>query len=160
MYHLRYEVHPVLQHPYVPATEIPSSFINYASKCRSWKGNWSAHQHAPAAEAHHAESALEHEALVVSGSDPRLEGLGAADPIRLLGLPLGVVHPLHVLSQFVLPLGKSNQAGKHQHCYCLTTCYKSHNASCSDISLGLTSYHGAEPTAWMQSSLSGYTHTV
>lgn len=62
------------------------------------------HQHAPAAEAHHAEAALEHEALIVSGRDPGLEGFGAADPISLLGLPLWVVHPLHVLSQFVLSL--------------------------------------------------------
>lgn len=62
------------------------------------------HQHPPPAETHHAESAFEHEALVVSGSYPRLERFGAADSISFLGLPLWVVHPLHVLSQFVFPL--------------------------------------------------------
>lgn len=62
------------------------------------------HQHSPPAETHHTQSALEHEAFIVSGSYARLESFGAADSVSFLGLPFWVVHPLHVLSQFVFPL--------------------------------------------------------
>lgn len=62
------------------------------------------HQHASPPEAHHAQAALEREAVVVRGRDPRLERLGAADAVRFLGLPLRVMHPLHMFPQFVLSL--------------------------------------------------------
>lgn len=62
------------------------------------------YQHASPPEAHHAEAALEGEAVVVCGGDARLEGLGAADAVSLLGLPLGIMHPLHVFPQFVFSL--------------------------------------------------------
>lgn len=55
------------------------------------------YQHPPPSEAHHAESALEHEALEVSGGLLMFQSFGAVVPIRLLGLALRVVHPLHVL---------------------------------------------------------------
>lgn len=53
-------------------------------------------QHAPPPEAHHAQAALEGEAVVVRGCDARFEGLAAADAVGFLGLPLRIVHPLHV----------------------------------------------------------------
>lgn len=53
-------------------------------------------QHAAPAEAHHAQAALEREAVVVCGRDAGLECLGAADAVGFLGLPLRVMHPLHV----------------------------------------------------------------
>lgn len=62
------------------------------------------YQHAAAAEAHHAESTLEHEALKVGGWHLLLQGFGAVTAVRFLGLPLGVMHALHVLTQFILPL--------------------------------------------------------
>lgn len=65
-------------------------------------------QHAPPPEAHHAEAALEREAVVVGGSDAGLERLGAAAAVSFLGLPLRIVHPLHVLPEFVLPLFAEN----------------------------------------------------
>lgn len=62
------------------------------------------YQHAPPPEAHHAEAALEREAVVVGGRDAGLECLGAAAAVGFLGLPLRIVHPLHVLPEFVFPL--------------------------------------------------------
>lgn len=62
------------------------------------------YQHASPPEAHHAQAALEREAVVVCGCDPWFEGLGTADAVSFLGLPLGVMHPLHVLSEFVFSL--------------------------------------------------------
>ena len=62
------------------------------------------HQHPPPAEAHHADPALEHEAVQVGHGHLQLQGLGSVNAVRLLGLPVGVVHPLHVLPQLVLPL--------------------------------------------------------
>lgn len=53
-------------------------------------------QHASPPEAHHAQAALEREAVVVGGRDTRLESLGAADAVCFLGLPLRIVHSLHV----------------------------------------------------------------
>lgn len=66
-------------------------------------------QHAPPPEAHHAQAALEREAVVVGGRDAGLEGLGAADAVGFLGLPLGVMHPLHVFAQFVFSLLGGNR---------------------------------------------------
>lgn len=54
------------------------------------------YQHASPPEAHHAQTALEREAVIVRGCDSRLEGLGAADAVGFLGLPLRVMHPLHM----------------------------------------------------------------
>lgn len=54
------------------------------------------YQHAPSPEAHHAQAALESEAVVVCGCDSRFEGLGAADAVSFLGFPLRIMHPLHV----------------------------------------------------------------
>lgn len=65
-------------------------------------------QHAPPPEAHHAEAALEREAVVVGGRDAGLERLGAAAAVGFLGLPLRIVHPLHVLPEFVFPLFAEN----------------------------------------------------
>ena len=62
------------------------------------------HQHPPPAEAHHADAALEHEAVQVGRGHLQLQSLGAVHAVCLLGLPVGVVHPLHVLPQLVLPL--------------------------------------------------------
>lgn len=61
-------------------------------------------QHASPSEAHQTHPTLEHEALIVSGDESRFEGLGAANAVCLSGFPLGVVHSLHMLSQFVLSL--------------------------------------------------------
>lgn len=61
-------------------------------------------QHASPPEAHHAQTALEREAVVVRGCDAWFEGLGAADAVSFLGLPFRVVHPLHVLPEFVFSL--------------------------------------------------------
>lgn len=69
---------------------------------------WGTDQHASPPEAHHAQAALEREAVVVRGRDPRLERLGAADAVRFLGLPLRVMHPLHMFPQFVLSLFREN----------------------------------------------------
>lgn len=54
-------------------------------------------QHASPPEAHHAQTALEREAVVVGGGDTRLERLGSANTVSFLGLPLRVMHPLHML---------------------------------------------------------------
>lgn len=63
------------------------------------------HQHPPASEPHHAQPALEHEALEVGGGHlPPLDGLGAVVSVGFLGLSVGVVHALHVLPQLILPL--------------------------------------------------------
>lgn len=101
-----------------------------------------AHQHPPAAEAHHAQPALEHEALVVSGSDARLESFGAADSVSFLGLPLWVVHPLHVLSQFVFPLHQGITVTIATTSVMLTAILfatdRNHNVSCSDTSLAFS----------------------
>lgn len=106
------------------------SLAFHSDSCRTWpgeapQGGWGTkpkddiqlehtdtHQHPPPAETHHTEPALEHEAFVVSGSYPRLECFWAADSIGFLGLPLWVVHSLHVLSQFVFPLGKEQLGRK------------------------------------------------
>lgn len=102
-----------------------------------------AHQHPPAAEAHHAQPALEHEALVVSGSDARLESFGAADSVSFLGLPLWVVHPLHVLSQFVFPLHQGITVTIATTTSVTLTAIlfatdRNHNVSCSDTSLAFS----------------------
>lgn len=55
-------------------------------------------QHASSPEAHHTQAALEREAVVVSGRNTRLERLGAADAVSFLGLPLRIMHPLHMFS--------------------------------------------------------------
>lgn len=62
------------------------------------------YQHASPPEAHHAQAALEREAVVVCGRDPWFEGLGTADAVSFLGLPFRVMHPLHVLPEFVFSL--------------------------------------------------------
>lgn len=64
----------------------------------------STNQHASPPEAHHAQAALEREAVVVCGCDSGLEGLGTADAVSFLGLPFRVMHPLHVLPEFVFSL--------------------------------------------------------
>lgn len=61
-------------------------------------------QHASSPEAHHTQAALEREAVVVCGCDAWLEGLGSADAVSFLGLPFRVMHPLHVLPEFVFSL--------------------------------------------------------
>lgn len=65
-------------------------------------------QHASPAEAHHAQAALEGEAVVVRGRDARLERLGAADAVSFLGLPLRIMHPLHMFPEFVFSLFREN----------------------------------------------------
>lgn len=59
-------------------------------------GNQGTDQHASSPEAHHTQAALEREAVIVGRRDAWLEGLRAADAVGFLGLPLRVVHPLHV----------------------------------------------------------------
>lgn len=61
-------------------------------------------QHASPPEAHHTQPALECETVVVCGRDPWFEGLGTADSVSFLGLPFRVMHPLHVLPEFVFSL--------------------------------------------------------
>ena len=61
-------------------------------------------QHSSPSETHHAHAAFEHEALKVRGGNLQLQGLGAVDTVRLLGLSVGVVHALHVFPQLVFPL--------------------------------------------------------
>lgn len=61
-------------------------------------------QHSSPPETHHAQTALECEAVVVCGGDAGFEGLGTADAVSFLGLPFRVMHPLHVLSKFVFSL--------------------------------------------------------
>lgn len=62
------------------------------------------YQHASPPEAHHAQAALECEAVVVCGCDSWFEGLGTADAVSFLGFPFRVMHPLHVLPEFVFSL--------------------------------------------------------
>lgn len=62
------------------------------------------YQHSSPPETHHAQTALECEAVVVCGGDAGFEGLGTADAVSFLGLPFRVMHPLHVLSKFVFSL--------------------------------------------------------
>lgn len=57
----------------------------------------SSHQHSPAPESHHAQPALEDEALKVGGGGLQFQGFGAVDPVGFLSLPVRVVHALHVL---------------------------------------------------------------
>ena len=72
------------------------------------------YQHAPATEAHHAEPTLEHEALKVGGWHLLLKGFGAVTAVRFLGLALGVVHALHVLTEFIFPLMERERERKIQ----------------------------------------------
>lgn len=65
-------------------------------------------QHAPPPEAHHTQAALEREAVIVRGRDTRLKRLGTADAVGLLGFPLRIMHPLHMLPQFVFALSREN----------------------------------------------------
>lgn len=84
-----------------PGTKPSDRFsAEYCARAMAWAGAGcpepGTDQHASSPEAHHAQAALEREAVVVGGRDARLERLGAADAVSFLGLPLRVVHPLHV----------------------------------------------------------------
>lgn len=72
------------------------------------------YQHASSPEAHHAQAALEREAVVVCGGDAGFEGLGSADAVRFLGLPFRVMHPLHVLPELVFSLKLLSASGTQE----------------------------------------------
>lgn len=122
-----YRIIPVSQHPRVPAIGITPLFLNCSDVSTEFVREARAmdtHQHSSPAETHHTQSALEHEAFIVSGSYARLESFGAADSVSFLGLPFWVVHPLHVLSQFVFPLREDQSQGINNSSNSTAYCYK------------------------------------